>query len=164
MLLALTSAGLLLLAAWWTLNGGPGSSLSGSELESRVIAQFPEFGSSVSGRWSVTSGHAVEVLRIVGWSGMFFVLTQIIAMECAVLLIWARTRELVGWVAMRNLVSHPDKGHLLPRAHRFTQIGASAIGFTLLAGLVLVGTSGGWAHTWIDDMQSRQTDAIVGSR
>lgn len=159
--LTLISSCLLLLAAWWTLHGGPGSPLSGALLESEVLAKYPTFDDSITQRWETITSHPGDVLQIVGFSGMFFVLTQVLALESGVFLVWARAREVSGWYAMRNLVHQQHNPSLARKASHFKGIGLSAVGLTAAFGLVLVGASGGWVHTWVDDRQEHQADSLV---
>lgn len=62
---------------------------------------------------------------------------------------------------MRNLVQRQHNPSLARKASHFKGIGLSAVGLTAAFGLVLLGASGGWVHTWVDDMQEHQADSLV---
>ena len=157
----LISSGALLVAAWWTLDGGPGSDISFARIDGDVTRRYPNFTTGMSERWDVLLAHPGEILQILGWEGFIFVTLQISAVVLAALLVWQRARELSGWIALHNLPQDPADGKLIKRASRFKDVGNGTVAATLLAAVVIGLFSGGWAHSWYQDLQVGQIESIT---
>lgn len=162
--LMLISAGVLLVAAWWTLNGGPGSDVSFASLEAKVAEQHPEFSTGMEGRWEVVTSHPGDILEALGMRGFLYVLTQAGALAFGALLFWARVHEIAGWIALHNLQRNPKNPRLIERAIHFKELGAPAVIATVIASIAICLVTGGWAHSWLARAQEEQFDAITDTR
>lgn len=162
--LMLISAGVMLVAAGWTLNGGPGSDISFAALEAKVTQQHPEFSTGVEGRWDVVTSHPWDILGILGMRGSLYVLTQAGALAFGALLFWARVQEISGWIALHNLQRNPKNPRLVERAIHFKELGAPAVLATVIASVAICLVTGGWAHSWLEQAQEGQFDAITDTR
>ncbi|MEX1909447.1 hypothetical protein L6241_14255 [Janibacter sp. Y6] len=157
----LISSAALLVAAWWTLDGGPGSDISFARIDGDVASRYPNFTTGMSERWNVLLAHRGEILQILGWEGFIFVTLQIAAVVLAALLVWQRARELSGWIALHNFPKGPTNGKLIERTSRFKDVGKGTVAATLLAAVVIGLVSGGWAHSWYQDLQVGQIESIT---
>lgn len=163
--LMLLSSAFLLVGAWWTLHGGPGSDVSFARLEAAITDRHPAYADGVEGRWAVTTAHPGDVLfNILGWRGFIYVLTQVVAVVITAFVVWDRARDVSGWIALHNLPRDPSNSRWIDRAVRFKGLGIRSVGATLLAGVFISVFTGGWAHSWFEDMQARQSDSIVDTR
>lgn len=160
----LLSSATLLIAAWWTLHGGPGSDLSFAHLEGEIAALHPAYGNGIEGRWEVTTTHPVDIFSTLGMRGCLYVLLQVGAVAMAATLAWARASELSGWLALHNLQRSPKDARLIEQAIRFKELGAPAALATVIASIAICVVTGGWAHSWLEQAQERQFDAITDNR
>lgn len=162
-LMMVVSSTVLLLAAWWTLDGGPGSEVSFARLESAVAERYPSFSRGLEERWRVTVSHPWEILTILGWRGFLYVLTEVGAVVFAALIVWARAREVSGWIALHNLTRKPTNRRLIERAVHFKELGAPDVLATLIAAAAICFVSSGWAHSWLEKAQEQQEESLFGS-
>ncbi len=162
--LMLISSAVLLLAAWWTLQGGPGSDISFSRLEAAVSERHPSFSTGLEGRWEVTTTQPGSILTILGVRGFLYVLVQVGAVVCAALVVWSRALDVSGWIALHNLPRNPRNRRLIKRAVHFKELGMSNVIATVLAAVLICGITGGWASTLLEKAQEYQAESLVGDR
>lgn len=159
--LMLISSVVMLIAAWWTLNGGPGSDISFTRLEAAVTEQHPEFSTGIEARWTVMTSYPGDILSALGMRGFLYVLTQAGAVAFAGLMVWARVQEIAGWLALHNLQRKGLSRRLTDRAVHFKEVGVPAVIGTLVAGTAICFVTGGWAHSLVEEAQEHQIQSVT---
>lgn len=155
------SCGVLLLSAWWTRQGGPGSSVNGADIEASIAQRYPRYDDGLTARFDVITTHWLEILTLLGVPGAIYAALQVLAVAAAALMVWQRAGEQSGWLALHNLPRDPTNRKLIARAARFKSLGAGTVVVTILCGAIICGITGGWAHTLLQSLQAHGLGSLT---